>query len=337
MSEKLNFIWIDDQESRITQNNYLDSNKLIECEFIPVREEDLLKLLNDEIFPNEEPDLILIDHKLTDVKNELKFSGASYAKIIREQWPECPIVAVTAIVNLIEDTTFQQRESYDEILRGHQIKSKQNLLVAIARSNKEIARLNKYLKNNKPEHIIKLLKLLKSSKDDIDKLEMIIPENVILNLGKKDLTFELSKWIRKILFVRPGFLYDKLWTSTMLGIKETSFEKIEHFFTDAKYKGLYHNDDNVRWWQSKIKEILFSEFPDDEEYLPWKLGHNLDGVEDADHSLCHVCKDKYPETIAYTDMTMKKRAPMHIRCTKPNPYSPKMLYFEEIRIMRDSE
>ena len=330
MKKELKFIFIDDAYNRKKQNDFLDDNKLIECKFYYVKEKNILEKIKNEIFKKNEPDLILIDHRLDKVKNTLILSGSSYADIIREEWPECPIIAVTAIKDLNKEITSRQRENYDEIIKGNELKDKHSTLIAIARSNNN-------LKNNIIEDVNELLKLLNPSEDDINRLKTIIPENVTSNLGEKGVIFEISKWIRKTLFTRPGFLYDKLWTSTILGIKDTSFEKVEQFFTQAKYQSLYSNEDDIRWWQSKIKEILFSKFPDDEEYLPYKLGHKFDCIKESDYSVCHVCGDYFPETVAYTDETIKKKYPMHLKCTVPLEIIPDLLFFEELRVMKKPE
>ena len=68
MKEKLKFLWIDDQKSRKKQNEYLNNNQ-ITSKFELVSEKNLLKLLFEKIFKEDEPDLILIDHILDKVKS----------------------------------------------------------------------------------------------------------------------------------------------------------------------------------------------------------------------------------------------------------------------------
>ncbi len=331
MNDILQFLWIDDDRYRKKISKRFDDEQ-IDCKFENVSDQDLIKFLMDDVFLRKQPDLILIDHrlhevKLKDVKSDVKFSGASYAEIIREYWPECPIVTVTA-ADLDKDVTSKQKESYDEVFSGHQIRNKKSTLVAIARSNIKI-------KCKKPCNSSSLLELLNPPDDDFNRLEAVLPDSITDNYGKPELTFELSKWIRKTLFTKPGFLLDSLWISTLIGVKENSFNKIEKYFKDAIYNGIYANDDKIRWWQSKIKEILFSKFTDSEEYLPWKLGISFDEIDDDDLSKCYVCKEKYPETVAYTDDEMGKRVQVHLKCSKPFIKIQKQLYYEEIRLIKE--
>ncbi len=131
---------------------------------------------------------------------------------------------------------------------------------------------------------------------------------------------------------KPGFLYDRLWAATLLGIKEESFQKVEGIFAKAKYDGLFADDANVRWWQCKLKEILFSQFPDSEEVYPWKLGRELPEIEEDDYSKCGTSGDDYPETVAYTDEAANTRTPMRLRHTVSHPNFEKLHHFEEIRM-----
>ena len=136
---------------------------------------------------------------------------------------------------------------------------------------------------------------------------------------------------------KPGFLYDRLWTATLLGIKEESFPKVESIFSGAKYSGIFADKGNERWWQSKLREILFLKFPESKEIYPWKLGRQLPGIDETDYSKCHASGEDFPETVAFTDEAAKKRVPMRLRYTVPHPGFEKSLFFEEIRMMKGAE
>ena len=71
---------------------------------------------------------------------------------------------------------------------------------------------------------------------------------------------------------KPGFLYDTLWTATLLGLKEESFKKVTHLFKNAKYLGLFADKSNERWWQTQVRQIIYAKNPDDKSALPWLLG-----------------------------------------------------------------
>lgn len=134
---------------------------------------------------------------------------------------------------------------------------------------------------------------------------------------------------------KPGFLYDRLWTATTLGIKNESFKKVETLFEKARYKGIFSMQGDLktqRWWQSIIKKTLFSEVLDSDEVLPWNLGYKLRGLIKNDRSRCHSCGKENPEIVGYTDEDAKTAVPLHIGCSMPHPRFESSLYFEEIRM-----
>ena len=187
----------------------------------------------------------------------------------------------------------------------------------------------------KPKNFVELQQLLKVPEDDKNRLEAVLPDSITANYGKSGLTFELSNWIRKILFSKPGFLFDSLWAATLLGVREDSFNKIEKYFTDALYNGIYVNEIQKRWWQSKLKDILFTKFTDSDEFITLRLADKFDEIEKSDFSICKVCKERYPETVAYTDEELGKRVQVHLKCSIPSKKAQKKLFFEEIRVIKE--
>jgi hypothetical protein len=193
------------------------------------------------------------------------------------------------------------------------------------------------MKRNRPKDVNDILKLLLAPQNDKKRLKSIMPEDIKGHLGDKSLLTNISKWVRYTLLAKPGFLYDGLWTATLLGIRETSFSKVHKIFEKAKYTGIFSDDNNKRWWQSRLKEILYSKVKDNNANPPWVLGHKLPNITKKDHSICHVCEKEFPETVAYIDVSSTRREPMHLRCTVSHPSFESTLFFEEIRMMKAAE
>ncbi|MBU1181718.1 MAG: hypothetical protein KKF00_06075, partial [Proteobacteria bacterium] len=171
----------------------------------------------------------------------------------------------------------------------------------------------------------------------IERLTIIIPEDVKRNYRDESLLINISKWVRRGLMSKPGFLYDNLWTATLLGLKKESFTKVKQLFEKAKYSGLFSDEDNERWWQIQVRRILYAKDPNDKSAFSWQLGHKLPKIGNKDHSICHVCGKEFPETVGYTDEACKTRAAMHVKCSSIHPSFEVPLYYDDVRIMEPAK
>ena len=139
------------------------------------------------------------------------------------------------------------------------------------------------------------------------------------------------------LVAKPGFLYDRLWAATLIGLNESGFKKLDDIFRAAKYNGVFADKTNERWWQSELRKIVFSKVPNSSAIYPWEIGRQLPGVEQGDFSKCYVSGEDYPETVAFTDETAKHPQQMKMKFTVPHPRFSNSLYFEEMRMMKPAE
>ena len=140
----------------------------------------------------------------------------------------------------------------------------------------------------------------------------------------------------KTLFARPGFLYNRLWAQTILGLNEHGFKKVEDKFVEAKFNGIFSDDSNPRWWKSRLIEIL-GELTEGNT-SPWILGKQLVDENEQLLSKCHVSGENYPETVAAEDETETTNwYPMRLKYTDSYSLYENMLFFEELRIMSPAE
>ena len=331
MNNKLNFVWIDDEPRRSKSSNNIETQLGVNARFIKAKNEDIQHVLS-ELYSKAMPDLILVDHKLQNMKSDFIKTGSTIAEAIRAKWPECPIVCITGISLTDETFDIHQRSVYEDVFQFSKISNYYSAFLTIAQSYK-------LLRKHPPKDVDGIIKLIKPAEDDEKRLKDILPEILKKREAFSDnsLLMAISNWVRHTLIAKPGFLYDRLWSATLLGLKEQSFNKVEDLFKDAKYDGIFHDEGNERWWQTKIREIIFSKFPDSDMIYPWELGQQLPDITEKDFSKCYVSREDFPETVAFTDETAKNRKPMRLRYTVPHPHFEKSLYFEEMRMMKGAE
>lgn len=331
MKNKFNIIWIDDIETRENLANsleeYEDSNfprRRIKKVFVKAKGKQLNEVLLP-LYKNKEPDLIIVDHFLDKMNNNSKVSkGSTVAQILREQWPVCPIIGISAVSNRNE-IDIRSRLIYDDFFLFENFTSKFTTLLVIA-SNFNL------LKKKRINNIDEIVKLLKPPSDEASKIKSIIGVDFKDNINDNSLVSRIYKWIR-LSFRKPGFLYDELWAATLIGLNMDGFNKFKNKFDKALYKGIFSDPTNVMWWKSIIKEIIFKSNPKENSNYPWVVGR-IFTKNKSFYSKCHSCGKDYPEIVGYTDERKKHKVQLHIGCSIPHPNENNTLFFEEIRIMK---
>jgi CheY-like chemotaxis protein len=326
MTKKMQFIWIDDRSERATESSNLEERLNVKCQFKDVKGKDLNAVLS-EILSSEEPDLILIDHKLENIQSGIFRTGSTAAATIRERWPECPIVCITGVD--MNEVDSQQRSLYEEMYSITKISRYDNSLISIANSFKA-------LRKKRPQTVEQMFKMFKAPKEDKERLKAVFPKELKENFSNNTIAREIFRWTKTTFINRPGFLYDRLWAATLLGIKEDSFSKVEAIFSEAKYDGIFSDDSNERWWKSRLLEILAENIS--ELNLPWEKGRKLQGLSKSDFSKCYATKADFPETVAFVDETKAaRRVQIKLNETIPHPNFEDLLFFDEIRMMKPAE
>ncbi|MEP7198103.1 MAG: hypothetical protein ABI851_16415 [Saprospiraceae bacterium] len=321
MNKKLRFIWIDDENREVSFQNMKAQLGII-GKFINITQANVDYLTD---INKIKPDLILIDHNLTKSNDKIK-KGSTIASLIREKHPDIAIACVTGqLMNKPIDTL--EQSSYETVFNIDEIEKNYETMKSIANSYRKLIA-------GKPNNTTEFIALLNAPKVDKIKLEYIVPREIKDNFNDKALFKNTSHWIRNILIERPGFLYNRLWAATYLGLTERGFEKVEEIFKTAKYNGLFADKTKERWWKSKLLEILSKEVKT--TGLPWQKGRSLKGINAHNFSKDHYTNNNedLPEVVAYTDETSREQYPMKLKYTVPHPRFDKLLFFEEIRMMK---
>lgn len=317
----MNFTWIDDDPKREKAAKSLETSLNVNVKFIDASKEDSEGKLS-EFLDLEEPDLIIIDHNLADITSGIFRKGSTVATFIREKWFDCPIISISG--NIVEVDS-QQRALYLDLFPIEKISDYYTNIDTIATSFKK-------MRANRPGNVEEFLVALKTPEDDKLNLSNVLPMTLKHDFSNKSLLVEIAHWIKFVLLKRPGFLLNKIWVSTLLGIKEESFYKVCHHFEDARYRGHFSNDNEQRWWRSSVLERIY-ELVDSAGH-PWEKGRYLPEIDMEDFSYCYVSNEPFPETVAYIDSTMDaKEVAIKIKYSHLHPDYESLLNFEDIRLM----
>jgi hypothetical protein len=322
MSKSKRIVWIDDNPDRASTARDLGA------EFLNVRGKDPAPEVK-KLLGGSPPDLVTIDHILDNAATGIHpvFSrGSTIAEAIKEKWPECPVIGVTAVAN-IATINVRTKRVYDDLFPFHHFSKYFDRINGIATGFASAAKAQTDLD--------KLIKLLRPPKDECDRLRAALTTDL-----KKEpdasVPSRMYRWVARLMD-RPGFLFDDLWSATFLGLNVSGFEKVGAKFEDAQYTGIFERPDEPRWWSSQLSELLYQHVQPNPGELSWHVGRRWSGIKDH-FSSCHCCKKEAlpPETVAFLDESPKalQRA-MHLEHTVLHPLYQRQLYFEDIRMMRE--
>lgn len=333
-TKRLSILFIDDLE-KCKQNIPIESlEKKYKCDI-------LYQTLHDKTVSEfvavikdlDEPDIILMDHKLTEMSDQ-NVTGSSLSELIKDKWPTIPIVGVTNI-DIENKISASKKNIYDEIiLKDELIKDKFLVIDSIARSYLTLKTSYSKPRNKTSDDIIKnnICSWVGASEDDLERIFKIIPPEIIKSYKQPDFISLLSRWIRKEFIHYPGFVYDSMWSSTILGIKEDSFMEIKDKFKDAKYTGPFFLEKDL-WWKTKLLKCVYKLANDNIEAIPFLIKKKFKEIKDKDFAICENCGELFPEIVGYVDDSMSKKVPLHLKCSLLTNKIPSKLFYEDVRIM----
>jgi hypothetical protein len=320
MNKREKIVWIDDNPDRRSTAADLGAA------FVDVKGKDLAPVLKS-LLEGPSPQLVVIDHVLDKAGGEthpILLKGSTIAEGLKERWPGCAVVGVTNAPNLT-DVDLRTKETYDDLFPFQEFKRYFDRISGIA---KGFALLEK--KRPRPQALVKLLR-----PPDGEVQRLLDALNEDLKTGSQDASVasRIYRWVGRLM-ERPGFLYNALWSATFLGLNHLGFTKVMNTFKDAKYCGVFTRPDDTRWWRAALSARLYKLCSPQPGELSWHVGRRLRGIKKEHFSICHRCKEAYPEIVAYLDEATVEQHAMHLKCTVPHPLYKRELYFEDIRMMR---
>lgn len=314
--------WIDDDPGRKHFANDIGAS------FVDARSASFTDEL-DALLSGRMPKLVILDHFLRNTKSENRMykRGSTIAEAIKEQWPNCPVIGVTAAANEA-DIDQRTRLTYDQLFHSYRFLNNRSQINVMADGFAQI-------KKKEPKSVKSLISLLKPPKDEVARLEAALPSELKGEMLDDSTPSLFYRWVNRITN-RAGFLYDHLWVATFLGLNEKGFEKVMGEFERARFTGIFSDNEDPRWWSSLLTEILFNTVTPELSEMSWSVGRRLPNITQGDYSRCYKCRksDPPPETVAYLDsVDYERRFPMHLEHTALHPGFKREMYFEDIRLM----
>jgi CheY-like chemotaxis protein len=214
----------------------------------------------DELRLSPTPDLVLIDYRLTQRQPtsgiSATYRGGTLATYIAEKLPEKPLVIFSTrdCLNLFPNYEEEIR-TVDYILYKEDLNqdllSQRNFLVTLVQGFKSLT-------NARPGSRTwsALMQLLHASRSEEEDLQRSSPPH-----GENDgdwCVHHAARWILMVLFRYPGVLYDSLYASTSLGVREEDFlqDTVQSFFRDAQYSGIFVGMKKL-WWRDRLQKLAF--------------------------------------------------------------------------------
>ncbi len=299
--KRLRFVWIDDKASKVEA--YRDvveaglGNARASIELIEIKN-DALEVLGKWSSLNKKgpPDLFVIDHIFI---RSLPFGlkGSSIAHLLRGTFPKVPMVCVTAMFD--EPNTFDQEDisEYTALFLYQNLENHIEDLFAVA---KDFPKLHSPKKGVR-QHVIACLKAPSRDKEDLSR---VLPEE-FQDETHATTQHRVARWIFGVLLRRAGFVYDRLFAATLLGLTEGGLRKVEPLFERALYRGVFATERDPRWWATAIRNVLFDIAGEDAPDLPQYAGRTLPGISKDDYSVCYISKrtDPPPDAVVFADAT----------------------------------
>ena len=316
-------VWIDDNPSRE------GTAKDLGARFVDVKNREVSSTV-EKLLKGPRASLVILDHVLDKTRppSGLLQRGSTIAEAIKEAWPWCPVVGVTASDNM-EDIDLRTKGVYDALFSFQDLRQHMDELQSIRSGFQAAAR--KRLQNT-----TQLVRLLTARADETKRLQSALPEDLRDRelLRDPSVGSRLHRWVDD-LRRRAGFLYDKLWTATFLGLNESGLEIVKGKFERSLYRGVFWIRSDPRWWSTNLSSQLYKSAEAQRGELSWNVGRRLEGITRRHFSRCYLCDDSTPpETVAYLDVASKERYPAHLKCTELHPRFKRELYFEDVRVMK---
>jgi hypothetical protein len=329
--------WIDDDPSRRKDAEHME--KLLEEETAKehvalnvkfLTGEDWAKFTAKPGFRKSHVDLFLLDYVFF-IKGLPTRRGLSIAGEIRENFPNVPIYMFSA-----KGVVPQVAESFaDSVMDLKDIQRRPAIVYYDVMDYQKISKLPRRLPSG-------VFDLFKAPDRDRERMVLAFPEDIKKLLSHPDESFNplnFAKWMKHTFLRLPGFVYNSLYSATMLGMTEKTFIQLSSEFDDAKYRGVFSRTSPNLWWVSRLKDIVFQiateKMPEKDTTDISELTPLVFGIGQSKTSKCAVCGKRYPETVGIDDDG--RMYPVHYKCSVPHPEKTRVLFFDEERKLAPKE
>jgi len=325
MNRKAKILWIDDNPERSERALQLKEDSRMSVEFVCVQQKNVQEELA-RIRQEYKPRLVVIDHVLNDTRSEewAKF-GSSLVGFFRETWPGCAVFGVTAGRNM--GSVDIEKYAYDELIDYTDFSEYGQYLPNVVKGFEKCATVRS---------VEEWIRLLKGPKGETERIRGSMPRDAKTEFEMQGFPNRVYRWFRKKFYKMPGFLYDRNWVATLVGVKTGVVERYLEQFASAKYRGVFNNPHDPRWWKAKLYEEIYSKCKDENAACmsTQEAGNRVLSVAANERSKCYACNGKWPEVLGYVDASeTASLKQMHLRCTIAHAGYRYEAMFDEVRMM----
>jgi len=342
MTRNIKVLWIDDDFRHIEDARNLESvRKSLRVSLLHPCDLDK-RLTQYKDSDGTGWDIFLVDYYLNlNVKDNQKYPylGLTVAANIRETFVEHPIYLVTAQMDdgkaRLDGWAQAVEASFDAILTLKDVQRQGARIYYDALDYRSVRQCTR-------ENLEALLELAVAPHGVRGRLKLVLPDELKEGLAPATSSnvagnaIAFTKWVRGLLLMTPGFLYDDLHTSTYLGISSETFAKLSSRFGRAKYSGIFSRSTVPLWWVSELDNILFSYTKTQKigTTNPWEVAPLVFNVSNEHKTKCAVCGGLSPETVGINLQDDDDLRPVHYRCSQPHSKKTRKLYFDEPRAFK---
>lgn len=132
----------------------------------------------------------------------------------------------------------------------------------------------------------------------------------------------VARWVRSALHRLRGPLIDDLMAATMMGAKVDYFRSTLLSQLDPgsiRYEGMFQTTASMTWWRSALLETLMVRGHEIELSPPSALAQTAAkyfDVPESHRAVCRVCKNPWPEAVAFDEDDPSVEAAVHWRCSR---------------------
>lgn len=343
MNTSIKVLWIDDDSGHIEDARNLESvRKSLRVLLLHPCDLDK-KLVQYKDSSGTGWDIFLVDYylnlKVQDNQKRYPYLGLTVAAKIRETFVEHPIYLVTAQMDDGKPRLLGWAQavetSFDAILTLTDVQRQGAKIYYDALDYRSVRQCTR-------ENLEALLELVAAPHGVRGRLKLVLPDELKEGLAPAKSSnvagnaIAFTKWVRELLLMTPGFLYDDLHASTYLGIDSETFGRLSARFGRAKYSGIFSRSTVPLWWVSELDNILFSykKAQKIRTTNPWEVAPLVFDVSNEHKTKCAMCGGLSPETVGINLQDDDDLRPVHYRCSHPHPKKARKLYFDEPRAFK---
>ena len=296
------------------------------------RTRDLIEQLEDFFSEEETPKVLLIDFILS---ADIAPYGSSLALRIKEEQSKkpfikkIPIVGISGVEEGNKELTEHREQEFIDVFDRTDLNDKTHAIFKIAEDYPRLVDSMEKSQNSRGKLIANVLNISKESEDlFLNSLPSEFKKN-----WDSDTPHSLARWIWKVFLNEPGFLLNRLYAATLLGIKIDAFKEIENMFQEALYKSVFSIERQPRWWKENLTSILNNKVKSDKIMPVWKRGHSIDGIDEEDYAECSITGSTDTKLVpAYIDDDRDKLEPISYDLTVEDSEDSILVGFDAKRI-----